>query len=172
MATENLPELTEGVLVGEVIEAYANEANILLWSPVVVAGWDASSGKIKVAMTSTAADPKVIGVAVEQEFWTKTHDKYGLKPREKIICPICKTEMVFRFMSLNDYVSHNIRAYTCSIAYKCPKCDFVAKFDIPISKEYYEFLMKLTGGTGYYEPIQDWQEYEIIKKRLEALGYW
>jgi len=66
MATENLPELTEGVLVGEVIEAYANEANILLWSPVVVAGWDASSGKIKVAMTSTAGDPTVIGVAVER----------------------------------------------------------------------------------------------------------
>lgn len=66
MATESLPEMSEGVLVGEVIEAYANEANILLWSPVVIAGWDTASGKIKVAMTATAADPKVVGVAVER----------------------------------------------------------------------------------------------------------
>jgi hypothetical protein len=61
--------------------------------------------------------------------------------------------------------------YACNMHYKCPVCDFVAIFGVPIEKEYYEKLIVLRGGSEYI-PLEDWNKHEIIEEKLKQLGYW
>jgi len=105
--------------------------------------------------------------------WIVTHDKRGLRPKQAIVCPFCKEEMVFRMNSVSPPCG--LQQYVCAMLFKCPNCDFVAKFDVAISKEYYYELLKLIPGNGKtrrYESKSVWSHNELIRKKLKQLGYW
>jgi len=104
--------------------------------------------------------------------WRKTNDKRGLKPNRKIICRFCaskRTEMILRYSMAGPILETG--GYACNMHYKCPACDFVAVFGVPIEKEYYERLIELRGGSEYI-PLDEWDDCEVVKRKLEELGYW
>jgi len=65
-----------------------------------------------------------------------------------------------------------LNAYANNLHYKCPHCDFVAVFGVPITEEEYEELVELRGGHERWIPRTRWEEIPEIKRRLQIWGYW
>lgn len=57
------------------------------------------------------------------------------------------------------------------IEYKCPRCQIVKVFGIPLSNEERLELGKLRKASLKI-PVHEWLENEILAKKLKDLGYW
>ena len=109
--------------------------------------------------------------------WKLSWDIIGLTPKFNITCPFCKTEMVLRYSRL--HVSPELKEENTHIdmAYKCPICDYFTVFGIPVPPQYWLHILELRRKLKIgliYAPIETWtkSDQEIIKERLQALGYW
>jgi len=117
-------------------------------------------------------------------FWLHTKNEQALEPKEPIFCPMCRniqsTTMVFRMNSIGSMMVNGRRVYVCRMVYKCPNCDHVVNFDVPISEVYFTFLLgKIPRGDCtldnrmFVPPNEQWErESAIIRRRLRDLGYW
>ena len=92
-----------------------------------------------------------------------------LEPTFTIRCPVCGEEMVFRKNSVGN-LKPGSRIHVCVMFYKCPKCDLVLHFDVPLEEAYYRQIKSLIDGE--YEPVEDWKMHEKIREKLRRLGYW
>ena len=59
--------------------------------------------------------------------------------------------------------------YMC---YKCPLCAWFIRFDVRDDKDYLKWVLGERGGEEKLITLEDWDETEEIKERLESLGYW
>jgi len=59
------------------------------------------------------------------------------------------------------------------VAFKCPECAWVARFNVRDKKEYLEEIINRRNGRLLYLPPKDeWEkESEEIARQLESLGY-
>jgi len=55
--------------------------------------------------------------------------------------------------------------------YKCPICQYVKVFGIPLSFEEMEEVRKVRDRATVI-PLAQWLEDELIKSKLTSLGYW
>jgi hypothetical protein len=56
--------------------------------------------------------------------------------------------------------------------YKCPNCDWIAMFEIPMDYDYFKEVYELRGRQPLYVPsIEEFKEHEIAREKLESLGY-
>lgn len=105
-----------------------------------------------------------------------TYDLLGIRNRNPIYCPHCKTtEMVIRSSRLHLSAELNELNPHIDLAFKCPDCDRWITFGIPIPKHYYLYIMQLRKKQGIgrmYAPTHEWNQKQEIKNRLEKLGYW
>ena len=112
----------------------------------------------------------------KKEMWEKTHDAQGLKANFKIVCFRCKEEMLYRNSLMGSETlggnTYNSSIMVFRVCFKCPHCRMVEVFYIPVERVYYaEVLDYRKGRVVHYPPIAQWEENEIVRKRLESLGY-
>ena len=112
--------------------------------------------------------------------WIWVEDVVGARPSEPIICPYCKliygehNEMVLRKSILSTSVELNNKNKVIDLYFKCPKCEHVIPFGIPVSREHFNKVAELRRRRGIgriYAPVDEWLKNEEIKKRLRELGY-
>ena len=61
---------------------------------------------------------------------------------------------------------------TNGMMYKCPECDMVLLFEVPCDLEYFKQVFEWRGQEPlYYPPLEKFKEDELVKQRLESLGY-
>lgn len=104
--------------------------------------------------------------------WMPTGDELGHLPNFDIKCRICDTPMFMRGTTVgirDDFdVGINI------ICYKCPRCDWFITFEVRRPKDEIEGILKMRGGNKKLIPKDMWlthEEEELIKQKLESLGY-
>ncbi len=61
------------------------------------------------------------------------------------------------------------------ISYKCPVCDWLPTFIVPVPQDYWDTILELRDGEPmYYPPLDQWgkdADYELVKEKLESMGY-
>jgi hypothetical protein len=59
------------------------------------------------------------------------------------------------------------------MAYKCPKCDHLQTFNVPMPDDLWNHVLKLRNGDPLYYPNpKEWAEQdEMIREKLAAFGY-
>jgi hypothetical protein len=61
------------------------------------------------------------------------------------------------------------------IAFKCPRCGYHTRFNIPDKDEYIEKIYDMRVERGYkslwYPTPDQWSEDKYLKRQLEGLGY-
>jgi|26BtaG_2_1085354.scaffolds.fasta_scaffold10990_2 transcription elongation factor Elf1 len=61
------------------------------------------------------------------------------------------------------------------ISYKCPVCDWLPTFIVPVPQDYWDTILGLRKGEPmYYPPLDEWgkeADYDLVKEKLESLGY-
>jgi len=133
--------------------------------------------------------------------WQETNDKVGFTPLFKIDCKMCGYPMMFvrhtklalarkvikprwlirqvnkalKFVSIK-FVIMDDKAQFCPVnrmAYKCPRCDWLATFLPPMRDSYFKYILHLRHDRPlYYPTIKEWKsEDELIKLKLEDMGY-
>lgn len=105
--------------------------------------------------------------------WERTNDVLGHRPKFKVKCRFCKVNMIQRYSVVfpKPNALHGFTVAGNQIAFKCPKCGYHIRFNIPDDKEYIEKIHRIRAGT-YHSDLEEWQENELIGKQLAALGYW
>ncbi len=113
---------------------------------------------------------KIVGSA-----WRRTNDKLCHAPIFDINCRYCKGKMFLRFseIDLDDKNTAHTKTYLNRLAYKCPDCGWIARFDLEDDAGYFFDVLKMRGGSSHYQPDSDeWgRESEDVAKQLAALGY-
>ena len=109
--------------------------------------------------------------------WKLTYDVLGIINTKPIRCIFCGTEMVIRHSRLHTSPELNHQNPHIDLAFKCPNCDWFTVFGIPVPKDYWLHILQLRKKMGIgliYAPVESWtkSDQEIIKERLQALGYW
>jgi len=124
-----------------------------------------------------------------RELWEKTDDKYGLRPKEPLYCPLCacrkppiESQLVMRRSYIHSVPDirvtfaekgSTVRPYAADMAFKCPRCDFFIVCGVPLEMEYAQKVIALRDGKeNFILPVDEWDENAEIKSRLKALGYW
>ena len=113
--------------------------------------------------------------------WEMIDDVTAVRPSDDIYCPYCRlfygrdNRMMLRksILGSSDELDNTNRV--ADQYYKCPTCDLVIPFGIPISKEHYDKISEMRARKGIgkcYAPVDMWQKDEQIKKRLKDIGYW
>lgn len=61
------------------------------------------------------------------------------------------------------------------ISYKCPVCDWLPTFIVPVPQDYWDTILELRGGEPmYYPPLEEWgkdADNKLVQEKLESLGY-
>jgi len=78
--------------------------------------------------------------------------------------------MVVRWSNVLRPVYSN-DVFAQDICYKCPKCDFIVVFGVPLPLGYANEIRKRRDGQTHYVPYDIWNDDEEIKKQIESLGY-
>jgi len=145
-------------------------------------------------------------VSKARELWKGTGDVRGLEPQFDITCKYCGREapMFLRHSKLNlirrDRTYRRLRlpwplkGYEIKlvkprfkevavpafrVSYKCPHCDWLPTFVVPVEKDYFDATLDLRDGEPlYYPPLDEWEreakgtaEEELIHEKLKSLGY-
>jgi len=90
---------------------------------------------------------------------------------------IVKRWRFFNWMQIEFHkpVSPTFAAPVFRVSYKCPVCDWLSTFVVPVPQEYFDITLELRGGEAlYYPPLDDWgkdADYDLVKEKLESLGY-
>ena len=91
------------------------------------------------------------------------------------ICPVCcfkmpreEIHMIPRFSSLGR---HKDLFYVDNVTMKCPRCNLLLQFGVPISKKEYEEELALRQKLGLGKSISASIEDELKHERLVLLGY-
>ena len=131
--------------------------------------------------------------------WMEVYSEKGLNPIFPMTCKMCgrvgemflrhsrmhlvrqdrllkrlKIPFFKRFeMRLFKSMSKETSAPVFRVSYKCPYCDWLATFVVPVRKDHFDKILELRKNKPlYYPPLEDWKsEDELIKKKLESLGY-
>ena len=112
------------------------------------------------------------------ESWKIVETKHGavVKPKREFKCPFCGHKLLLHQFHVNFQPVKKF--YHVDIHLKCPVDGFFVTFGVAISKEEYEKLSKskmngvdLTDELLEVEELSEEDE-EIIRKRLEQIGYW
>lgn len=101
------------------------------------------------------------------------HSRMHLVRRDQQIKRI-KIPLLKQFeLRLFKAVAKETRVPAFRVSYKCPYCDWLATFVPPVRSEHFDKILELRSGEPlYYPPLEDWKsEDELIKKKLESLGY-
>ena len=125
--------------------------------------------------------------------------KNGHEPSEPIVCPICENHMQLRWSMVqthNDIAMElffrrpnnddNHSKYLLEIfdsveqpswvndmAWKCKHCSFWCMFGVPMKAEDAKRIrMEERNGEATFVPIEEWWGDELIKDKLQSLGYW
>ena len=90
--------------------------------------------------------------------------------------PICRhdgTEMVLRSSRLNSsQMSDGNTLLTNGFTYKCPDCDWVKMYEIACKEEHFMRILGLRKNKPHYHPsLEKFKENELVKQKLESLGY-
>lgn len=124
-----------------------------------------------------------LGIVSKFNKWVRTNNAQGLEPTFDITCPEkdCNgAKMILR----NSVLSHQEmmdssfgpKVPIVKVMYKCPICDHVDWYYIGppyIDNKYWAQMLTWRKNRMIYIPPKDeWEENEIIKERLAALGYW
>jgi len=108
--------------------------------------------------------------------WVIDKEKKYIYPAKPLLCPFCKIPLI-----LHDFSPLYTRRYNffhVDIHMKCPNCSFWATFGVPITEADYSVLMdspykgKVLKDELLEMQILTAEESALIRKRLEALGYW
>ena len=61
------------------------------------------------------------------------------------------------------------------ISYKCPVCDWLPTFIVPVPQDYWNTILELRDGEPmYYPPLEQWgkdADSKLVQEKLESLGY-
>jgi len=116
-----------------------------------------------------------------REKWRLTQSVVGVENKEPILCPYCLTsdkheqQMVLRKSIMGRSEELNFRNAVFDLIYKCPRCSLVLCFGIAVPERHFRIIENLRRKNRIgrvYAPEENWLEHEVIKRRLEALGYW
>lgn len=136
-------------------------------------------------------------VKKSKPMWQETGDIEGLRPLFKVQCKFCdreeamflrhsKMHIIKREQVLKELkISKRLRIKLIKLlgemtdihafrkSYKCPQCDWLGTFVVPVRKEYFDWILDLRNGEPlYYPPLEDWKsEDKMIQEKLESLGY-
>ena len=107
--------------------------------------------------------------------WKLTDSIIGVEAKTPFQCPFCHVDMILRRSTMTankelDFVNPHFDIY-----YKCPICGLFLGWGVPVPLEYYQTIKRLRQQQGIgrvYAPKDTWQHHELLKKRLETLGYW
>lgn len=127
---------------------------------------------------------------------TNSHWKFeptGHVPLFDMTCPVCSHTMhlrwstVFKPKDVLEALRHSEKAQSLPAnllveiqrrngwaedqEYKCPRCQHVKLFGIPLSGEEIEEVRKVRDRATVI-PLAKWLEDELIKGKLMTLGYW
>ena len=110
-------------------------------------------------------------------YWKRTNDVYGHRPKFDIDCKHCGTAMILRHSTVSrgsdDPEKRKDGEFELNYAcYKCPICAWFIRFDVRDDVEYMKKVLDLRQGIDKLITLEDWDETEEIKRRLENLGYW
>ena len=93
-------------------------------------------------------------------------------PAERINCYRCKETMYVHGFT----VGATLDFYFCNVMLKCPRCDWVATFGVPIDEGAYDKLRtsQLHGKllTADLFEIFSEEDLEKIREKMEKWGYW
>lgn len=110
--------------------------------------------------------------------WKIVDTKKGaiILPSEIIKCYRCREPLFLHGFTAGKAAEGDRDFYFCNVMMKCPKCDWVATFGIPVSGEGYEKLSSspLHGKLLSNDLIEifDDEDVRLIKEKLEKWGYW
>jgi hypothetical protein len=111
---------------------------------------------------------------MNDKMWERTDDVMGHRPKFRVWCQFCDSDMFIRFSYVfpePDLMNGFVEPGNL-IAFKCPKCGYHVRFNIIDDNEYIQKIHAARGSVGYYYPITELREVELIEKQLKALGYW
>ena len=112
--------------------------------------------------------------------WKRTYNIEGHEPKFKIRCFRCKMEdgldmpMALRHSKITVAGEASRTVGMNTMSYKCPACDWFISFMVMDDMEYMkDILENKRGGNKFLVPtVDDWsEESDLIKEKLEALGY-
>ena len=106
--------------------------------------------------------------------WKRTNDIVGHKPKFRVYCRFCDEDMICRYSAVfpEPNLLHGFTVAGNQLAFKCPTCGYHIRFNVPDDKEYIDKIYALRQNKSYHHSLEEWEENELIKKQLEALGYW
>lgn len=107
--------------------------------------------------------------------WKRATDIHGHEPLFEVRCKFCGEKMFTRYSKVFPArdVAYGISEPTNQMAYKCPECAWVCRFNVVDEQGYIKELLDRRGGVDLYvPPVETWiSENEQIRRQLEALGY-
>lgn len=110
-----------------------------------------------------------------RKFWNLTSDPEGVIAKKPICCPICQEKMILRKSKLGRSRDLSYRNAVFDLEYKCIGCALCLSFGVAVPNLHFEFIRGRRQHLGVgrvYTPEQKWNDHDIVKKRLEQLGYW
>jgi len=108
--------------------------------------------------------------------WKIDREKKIIYPAKPLLCPFCQTQLI-----LHDFSPLYTRRYNffhVDIHMKCPNCSFWVTFGVPVTEADYVLLMsspykgKVLKDELLEMNILNSKESDLIRKRLESIGYW
>ena len=98
----------------------------------------------------------------------KSSTEQGHKANQLPICRHCGIEMVLRTSRL--YLHQKI--FTNGMMYKCAECDWVKMYEVPCDEGHFKSILGLRNNKSvFYPSLEQFKENELIKKKLESIGY-
>lgn len=118
----------------------------------------------------------------DRELWELSDDLIGIKSKQYRLCPYCASVdsknsiMLVRKSILVRSEELEYRNAVIDLYYKCPRCALVLCFGIAVPNEHFVNVVQRRMAKGIkdpriYAPVEAWKNVEIVKKRLEQLGY-
>ena len=107
--------------------------------------------------------------------WERENSIIGHRPLFSIRCMYCDEEMFLRYSQilLRKTKLRGADKDCNQLAYKCPTCGNVQRFNVEDKRGYFkDILFMRKGVTLYYPPKDTWAKVsDLVRKRLENLGY-
>jgi len=101
------------------------------------------------------------------------HSKMHIIRRDKMIKKINLPFSKGKQLRLYQPATKTAQTPAFRVSYKCPECDWLSTFVVPVPEDYFKKILDLRGGAPlYYPPLDKWEsEDELIQRKLESLGY-
>jgi hypothetical protein len=101
------------------------------------------------------------------------HSKMHIIRRDKLIKKIKLPFSKGKQLRLYQPATATNQTSAFRISYKCPECDWLSTFVVPVPDDYFKKILDMRGGEPlYYPPLDKWEsDDELIQRKLESLGY-